>query len=49
MAMAYEALQDPEKAFQWLYTAYEQRSSQLTFLKVDPRFDALMQKLFAKQ
>jgi eukaryotic-like serine/threonine-protein kinase len=41
MAMAYEALQDREMAFKWLYEAYEDRVSQLVFLKVDPRLDGL--------
>ena len=38
---AYEALRDPDKAFQWLFMACEQRSSGMTYLKVDPRFDNL--------
>ena len=41
MAMAYEALGDREKAFHWLFAAYEDRACQLTFLKVDPRLDGL--------
>jgi TolB-like protein/tetratricopeptide (TPR) repeat protein len=41
MAAAYEALAEPDKAFGWLYTGYEQRASHLVFLKVDPRLDGL--------
>jgi len=41
MAMAYEALQDREMAFKWLYEAYEDRVCQLVFLRIDPRLDGL--------
>lgn len=41
MAMAYAALLDTDKAFDWLEKAYQERSSEMSFLKVDPRFDSL--------
>ena len=41
MAMACEALGDREKAFAWLSAAYQERASEMAFLKVDPRLDGL--------
>jgi tetratricopeptide (TPR) repeat protein len=41
IAMAYEATGDREKAFAWLDAAHQERASELTFLKVDPRLDGL--------
>lgn len=40
-ATAYLGLGDKEKALDWLVKAYEQRSNELTKLKVDPIFDPL--------
>ena len=33
------ALGQEEQAFQWLEKAYEEQSSNLVYLKTDPRFD----------
>jgi TolB-like protein/Tfp pilus assembly protein PilF len=41
IARLYSALGEKDKAFQWLQKAYEERSPQLPFLKVDPRLDTL--------
>jgi len=41
IARIYAALGEKEDAFQWLQNAYEERSPQLPFLKVDPRLDSL--------
>jgi serine/threonine protein kinase/tetratricopeptide (TPR) repeat protein len=41
VARIYAALSEKDKAFQWLQKAYEERSPQLPFLKVDPRLDTL--------
>jgi eukaryotic-like serine/threonine-protein kinase len=41
VARIYAALSENEQAFQWLQRAYEERSPQLPFLKVDPRLDTL--------
>jgi TolB-like protein/DNA-binding winged helix-turn-helix (wHTH) protein/Tfp pilus assembly protein PilF len=40
-ATAYLGLGDKEKALEWLGKAYQQRSNELTKLKVDPIFDPL--------
>jgi hypothetical protein len=34
-------LGEKEQAFEWLEKAYEERSSALVYLKVDPSFDSL--------
>ena len=40
-ALAYGMLGDKEQAFAWLEKSYQQRLSQLTWLKVDPRWQPL--------
>jgi len=40
-ALVYANLDDPDEAFAWLEKAFEQRSSYLRLLKVDPVFDPL--------
>jgi TolB-like protein/Flp pilus assembly protein TadD len=55
-AVVYAGLGEKDQAFAWLEKAYEERSGALPFLKVnptwdplrsDPRFEALVQKVFA--
>jgi TolB-like protein/class 3 adenylate cyclase/Tfp pilus assembly protein PilF len=41
IALVYIGLGDKEKAFEWLEKAYEDRSSWLVWMKVEPRFDVL--------
>lgn len=41
IALIYVALNRKNEAFQWLEKAYEERSSTLVYLKVDPAFDDL--------
>lgn len=41
VARVYAALGEKENALHWLEKAYEERSPQLPFLNVDPRFDSL--------
>jgi serine/threonine-protein kinase len=41
LATAYAGLDNKEKAFQWLETAYRDRVDWMTYLKVDPEFDSL--------
>jgi TolB-like protein/class 3 adenylate cyclase/Tfp pilus assembly protein PilF len=41
IALVYIGLSDKEKAFEWLERAYEDRSSWLVWMKVEPRFDSL--------
>ncbi|MBI3652848.1 MAG: winged helix-turn-helix domain-containing protein [Acidobacteria bacterium] len=41
IATIYALLDDGERAFQWLETAYEKRDDFMTFLQVDPRLDKL--------
>jgi serine/threonine-protein kinase len=41
MAILYAGLGEDDKAFDWLYKAYADRSWRLTFLNVEPRFDRL--------
>jgi TolB-like protein/class 3 adenylate cyclase/Tfp pilus assembly protein PilF len=41
IALVYIGLNDKEKAFEWLEKAYEDRSSWLVWMKVEPRFDFL--------
>jgi eukaryotic-like serine/threonine-protein kinase len=41
MADLYSLLNEKDEAFRWLEKAYEERSSKLTDLKVDPDFDSL--------
>lgn len=41
IAMVYAALNRKEQAFQWLEKAFEESSSALVYLKVDPAFDNL--------
>jgi tetratricopeptide (TPR) repeat protein len=41
VAEVYVALGDKEEAFRWLERAYEERSSALAYIKVEPRLDQL--------
>jgi hypothetical protein len=41
MADLYSLLDEKDEAFTWLEKAYEERSSKLTDLKIDPDFDNL--------
>ena len=41
VAVIYAGLGEKEQAFQWLEKADEERSTELVFLKVDPRLDPL--------
>ena len=41
IALIYVGLQDKDEAFSWLGRAYEERSSWLSWVKVEPRFDVL--------
>lgn len=41
IGLIYTALGDREEAFKWLDKAYEARSSWMTWLKVEPKFDPL--------
>ena len=41
IARIYTALNDKESAYRWLAKAYDERSPQMAFLKVDPRLDPL--------
>jgi serine/threonine-protein kinase len=41
IAVIYSGLGDSEQAFSWLEKAYQERSSNLGYLKIDPRFDPL--------
>ena len=41
IARIYAGLGDKEQAFKWLEKGYEERTDQLTRLKVDPTFDGL--------
>jgi TolB-like protein/Flp pilus assembly protein TadD len=41
VALVYAGLGDKEKAFESLERAFEERSTLLTYLKMDPRFDSL--------
>jgi serine/threonine-protein kinase len=41
MALAYIGLDDKERAFEWLEKAYEERSLNAIFMRVDPAFDNL--------
>jgi eukaryotic-like serine/threonine-protein kinase len=41
IAIIYAGLGEKELVFEWLERAYQERSSWLTFLKVEPSFDAL--------
>jgi len=43
LATIYAALGEKEKAFAWLEKAYEERSNNLVYLKVDPKLDILRQ------
>jgi TolB-like protein/DNA-binding winged helix-turn-helix (wHTH) protein/Tfp pilus assembly protein PilF len=43
IAVLYACLGDKEQAFNWLDKAYEERSSSLVYLKVEPSFDSLRQ------
>ena len=40
-ALIYTGLGDQERAFEWLEKAFEDRSYEMSLLKVDPRFDPL--------
>jgi len=39
--IAYAALGDKDQAFQWLERTLQDRSWEITFLKVDPNLDSL--------
>jgi hypothetical protein len=41
MALIYAGLGEKEQAFDWLESAYKERSDLLVYLKVDPRLDNL--------
>ncbi len=41
LASAYAGLGDKQKAFEWLETAFRERSDWMTYLKVDPELDSL--------
>jgi class 3 adenylate cyclase/Tfp pilus assembly protein PilF len=41
IALVYIGLGDKERAFEWLERAYQDRSSWLVWMKVEPRFDVL--------
>jgi hypothetical protein len=41
IALVYAGLNDKDKAFESLESAFEERSTLLTYLKMDPRFDSL--------
>ena len=41
LALIYTGLGDKDQAFEWLEKAYEDRTEQLIFLKVDPYWDIL--------
>ena len=41
MAQIYTALGDFDQAFAWLGKAYEEHADELTYAKVDPRWDPL--------
>ena len=41
VALVYTGLQEKENAFKWLNKAYEERSFNLAYLKMEPRFDPL--------
>jgi Tfp pilus assembly protein PilF len=41
LATAYAGMGDKDKAFEWLETAYRERSDWMTYLKVDPELDSL--------
>ncbi len=41
VAQVFAALGDRDKAFEWMEKAYEERSSYLPWIKVDPMFDSL--------
>jgi hypothetical protein len=41
MAVIYAGLERNDQAFEYLEKAYEERSSQMSFLKVDPVFERL--------
>ena len=41
MAVPYIGLGDKNRAMEWLEKSYEDRSSWLVWIKVDPRFDVL--------
>jgi TolB-like protein/Tfp pilus assembly protein PilF len=41
IALVYTGLGDKDKAFEWLGRAYDDRSSWLVWMKVEPRFDSL--------
>ena len=40
-AVIYAGLKDRDRAFEWLERAYDERSSWMSYLKVEPRLDTL--------
>jgi hypothetical protein len=48
IALIYAGLQENDKAFEWLESAYQVRDKGLTYLKIDPCLDSLRSdRLFA--
>jgi hypothetical protein len=43
-ALVYAGLNDKEKALEWLQKAYEEKSGLVRYLKMEPRYTALMKK-----
>jgi TolB-like protein len=41
IALIHASMSEKDQAFQWLETAYQERSPTLSFLKIDPRLDVL--------
>jgi hypothetical protein len=41
IAFIYIALGEKDQAFQWLERAYEERSTQMVWLNLEPKFDPL--------
>ena len=41
VAAVHTLLGEPDPAFEWLNTAYRERSSRLPWVTLDPRFDSL--------
>jgi hypothetical protein len=41
IALIYAGLQENDKAFEWLESAYQLRDKGLTYLKIDPCLDSL--------
>jgi len=48
MAFIHSGLKERDKAFRWLDTALEERSSQLAYVSADPRFDSCVPTLASR-